>query len=258
LSPLHHAGLYTYEVTTAAGEGLSESVDPLVLLPGMNCSAQLWSGLDRGGWPPLITTELTEATLQGQVGRLLDELPRRFAIGGLSLGGIVAMALTRTAPERISSLILMSTNPYAPTRTQRTDWRAWRDALDAGRTARELQSEWLPQLLSEPARGRKDVVALTLDMAEEIGEVHLANQLAMQASRVDERRFLRDVRCPTLIISARQDALCSVAKHVEMKHLIGSSVLAILENSGHLSPLEAPRQITEHFARWRYSQVVRS
>jgi pimeloyl-ACP methyl ester carboxylesterase len=89
----------------------------LVLLPGMNCSAELWSRLDPGGWPPLITTELTEATLQAQVSRLLDELPPRFAIGGLSLGGIVAMALTRTAPDRISSLILMSTSPYAPTRT---------------------------------------------------------------------------------------------------------------------------------------------
>jgi pimeloyl-ACP methyl ester carboxylesterase len=257
LSPQHHACLYTYELTTAAGEGLSESGEPLVLLPGMNCSAQLWSRLDRGGWPPLITTELTEATLQGQVGRLLDELPRRFAIGGLSLGGVVAMALARTAPERISSLILMSTNPYAPTRTQRTEWRAWRNALDAGRTARELQSEWLPQLLSEPARGRKDVVALTLDMAEKVGEVHLDAQLAMQATRLDERRSLRHIRCPTLIVSARQDALCSVVKHVEMKHLIGWSTLAILENCGHLSPLEQPGQVTEQLARWR-SEFARS
>ena len=220
----------------------------------MNCSAELWSRVDRGGWPPLITADLTEPTLQGQVSRLLDELPRRFAIGGLSLGGIVAMALTRTAPERISSLILLSTNPYAPTRAQRNDWRTWRDALNAGRTARELQLQWLPQLLSEPARGRNDVVALTLDMAEEVGEVHLANQLSMQASRVDERPSLRDIRCPTLIVSARQDVLCSVAKHVEMNHLIGSSTLAILENCGHLSPLEQPRQVTEHFARWWSTQ----
>ena len=223
----------------------------------MNCSAELWSRLDWDGWPPLITAKLTEATLDGQVSRLLDELPRRFAIGGLSLGGIVAMALTRTAPERISSLILMSTNPYPPTRTQRNDWRAWRDALNAGRTARELQLEWLPQLLSEPARGRSDLVALTLDMAEEVGEVHLDAQLAMQATRVDERRSLRDIRCPTLIVSARQDALCSVAKHVEMNQLIGRSTLAILENCGHLSPLEQPRQVTEHLARWR-SSVARS
>ena len=161
------------------------------------------------------------------------------------------MALTRTAPDRISSLILMSTSPYPPTRTQRKDWRAWRDALNAGRTARELQLEWLPQLLSEPARGRSGLAALTLDIADEVGEVHLDAQLAMQATRVDERRSLRYIRCPTLIVSARQDALCSVAKHVEMNHLIGRSTLAILENCGHLSPLEQPDQVTEQLARWR-------
>jgi pimeloyl-ACP methyl ester carboxylesterase len=229
----------------------------VVLLPGMNCSAELWSRLDWDGWPPMITAKLTEATLDGQVNRLLDELPRRYAIVGLSLGGIVAMALTRTAPERISSLILLSTNPYPPTPAQRNEWRACRDALNAGRTARELQSEWLPQLLSEPARGQGDLVALTLDMAEKVGEVHLDAQLAMQATRLDERRFLRYIRCPTLIVSARQDALCSVAKHVEMNHLIGRSTLAILENCGHLSPLEQPGQVTEQLARWR-SEFARS
>lgn len=224
----------------------------------MNCSAELWSKLDWDDWPPLITAQLTEATLDGQVSRLLDELPRRFMIVGLSLGGIVAMALTRTAPERISSLILLSTNPRPPTPAQRIEWRACRDALNAGRTARELQLEWLPQLLSEPARRRDDLVAVMLHMAEKVGEVQLDAQLAMQATRLDERRSLRYVRCPTLIVSARQDSLCSVAKHVEMNHLIGSSTLAILENSGHLSPLEQPRQVTEQLSRWRSSQIDRS
>ena len=65
--------------------------------------------------------ELTEATLDAQVARLLDELPSRFALAGLSLGGIVAMALVRTAPERVSSLILLSTNPYGPTEDQLTE-----------------------------------------------------------------------------------------------------------------------------------------
>ncbi|HKF89657.1 MAG TPA: hypothetical protein VKB85_16485, partial [Propionibacteriaceae bacterium] len=45
--------------------------------------------------------------------------------------------------------------------------------------------------LSEPARGRGDLVELTLDMAEKVGEAHLDAQLAMQATRLDERRSLR-------------------------------------------------------------------
>ncbi len=183
--------------------------------------------------------ELTEATLDAQVARLLDELPSRFTLAGLSLGGIVAMALVRTAPERVSSLILLSTNPYGPTEDQLQSWRASRDDLQAGRIARDLQSDWLPLLLSEPAR-TPELVELTLIMADEVGEADLDAQLALQATRIDERSALREVRCPTMIISARQDALCSVAKHIELNELIRNSALMIIEDCGHLSPLERP------------------
>jgi pimeloyl-ACP methyl ester carboxylesterase len=210
----------------------------------MNCSAALWSRLDLDGWPSVMMAELTESTLESQVARLLDELPPRFTLAGLSLGGIVAMALVRTAPERVSSLILLSTNPHEPTDRQRESWRASRDNLNAGHTARELQADWLPLLLSEPARGQPELVELTLAMADSVGEAALDAQLALQATRVDERPALRHIGCPALIIAARQDALCPVAKHTEMHELMRGSSLTILEGCGHLSPLEKPDAVT--------------
>ena len=209
----------------------------------MNCSAALWSKLDLSGWPSVITPELTESTLDSQVARLLDELPTRFTLAGLSLGGIVAMALTRTAPGRVASLVLLSTNPYAPTAQQRQSWRTSQNALQAGRTARDLQADWLPVLLSEPARRQPDLVEFALAMADEVGEVSLDAQLALQSTRIDERPALRGVGCPTTIIAARQDALCSVAKHTELNELISGSSLMIIESCGHLSPLERPAEV---------------
>jgi pimeloyl-ACP methyl ester carboxylesterase len=210
----------------------------------MNCSAALWSKLDLRGWPSLLTAELTEPTLIAEVARLLDELPPRFALGGLSLGGIVAMALVRTAPERVRSLILLSTNPHAPTDRQQEGWRAAREDLLAGRTARELQADWLPLLLSEPAQAQPDLVELTLSMADSVGEANLDAQLALQATRVDERTGLRNIGCRTTIIAARQDALCGVEKHTELHELIPGSSLTIIESCGHLSPLEQPEAVT--------------
>ena len=210
----------------------------------MNCSAALWSKLDLHGWPVSITAGLTESTLVGQVARLLDELPPRFALAGLSLGGIVAMALVRTAPERVSSLILLSTNPHGPTDQQRESWRAARNDLDAGRTARELQADWLPLLLSESGQAQPDLVELTLAMADSVGAANLDAQLSLQATRIDERPALRHVRCPTRIIAARQDAMCGLAKHTELHELIAGSSLTIIENCGHLSSLEKPEAVT--------------
>ena len=162
------------------------------------------------------------------------------------------MAIARQAPQRVTRLCLMSTNAYEPSRSQRSAWSAQRAALAAGASARDVQSSLLPLLLSPVVlRECADLVELTLDMADDIGAATLDAQLRLQATRIDERPDLTQLRCPTLIVAARDDALCNVDRHVEMAALIPGSELVILERCAHLSPLERPEQISDHLARWR-------
>lgn len=224
------------------------SDDSLVLLPGLNCSPALWSALDVG---PAATPILTEPTLEGQVDRLLDELPTRFALAGLSLGGIVAMALVRRAPERVSRLCLMSTTSRPPTSQQYAMWARQRAALAAGATARDLQRELMAALLSPNARSRQpQLVEVALAMADDIGAETLDAQLALQATRVDERPGLARVGCPTLIIAGLDDTLCRPERHAEMHALVQGSELVELERCGHLSPLEQPAAVTAALWSW--------
>ena len=87
---------------------------PLVLLPGMMCDARLFG--------PQVTALSGTHTLQfaplsghADVGmlssKILAHAPPRFALTGLSMGGIVAMEIVRQAPERVERLALMATNP---------------------------------------------------------------------------------------------------------------------------------------------------
>jgi pimeloyl-ACP methyl ester carboxylesterase len=154
-------------------------------------------------------------------------------------------------------MTLLSTNPYAPTPPQLADWRASRDALDAGFAARTLQTSWLPLLLSEQARARPDVVETTLRMSDDVGETNLDAQLAMQATRIDERPGLVDLRCPLLIVAAAADALCSIERHREMAGLAPNGELVVVDG-GHLSPLEEPDAISGHLARWLRSAAISS
>ena len=217
---------------------------PLVLLPGMGCTAALWSRLDLP--EEVVAPVLEEPSLDAEVSRLLDLLPDRFALAGLSLGAIVAMALVRRAPDRVSRLCLMSTNPYGPTDAQQEGWAAQREALRTG-SARELQTSLLPLLLS-PARD--DLVPLTLAMADETGEQRYDAQLRLQTTRVDERPGLAQVRCPTLVVAARRDRLCSVERHEEIARLVPGAELVVLEDCAHLSPLERPDELSAHLRRW--------
>lgn len=215
-----------------------------MLLPGMGCTPALWSRLALPG--TVVTPVLQEPSVDAEVTRLLDMLPGRFALAGLSLGAIVAMALVRRAPGRVSRLALLSTNPYGPTDAQRQGWAAQREVLRTG-SARELQASLVPLLLSPD---RDDLMPLTLDMADETGEPTYDAQLRLQATRVDERPGLTQVRCPTLVVASRDDRLCPVERHEEIARLVPGAELVVLESCAHLSPLERPDELSAHLDRW--------
>lgn len=220
------------------------------MLAGMGCNEDLWSLLNFLPPVEVLAASLVESDLDAQVDRLLDELPPRFALAGLSLGAIVAMALVRRAPERVIGLALMSTNPQPPTSAQYEGWLHLRGQLESS-SAREVQASLLPVLLSPVViASRPDLVELALAMAEELGEAVFDSQLRLQATRVDERPGLRGVRCPTLVLAADGDRLCPVAKHQEIASLVAESQLEVIAGSAHLSPLEQPELVSSRFTRW--------
>lgn len=222
-------------------------MDPLVLLPGMNCTADLWSGC---GLEDSLTPPVSERTLDDEVDRLLAELPPRFVLGGLSLGAIVAMALAVRAPERVAGLVLISTNAKAPTPAQQEGWRAWTARLDAGESPRTLQGDILPLLLSDAARQQDDLRERTLAMGDATSPDTLHAQLALQSTRVDLRERLHGIASPVLVIAGAADLMCPPSFHVEIAAAVPTSRLVTLDG-GHLLPMELPDAVGELVRRWR-------
>ncbi|NNG19654.1 alpha/beta fold hydrolase [Naumannella sp. ID2617S] len=224
--------------------------EPLVLLPGMNCTEQLWRpmldrlGADREVFTPVVDgSDLTDA-----VGRLLAALPPRFALAGLSLGGIVAMALHRHAPQRISRLALLDTNALAPTAAQQSGWQRALDRLGDGLDARAYQAEILGLLV---APGHEPALADTvLQMGEQTGAALLGRQLRIQQTRVDELPGLGRVAVPTLVLHGELDQLCPAARHQEIAGAVAGSTLVQIPGAGHLSPLEAPDRVAVALREW--------
>lgn len=228
--------------------------EPLVLLSGMNCSTRMWSGVepalarDRPA-VSVLHRPLSSDSVDGCADAVLTSLPARFAVAGFSLGAVVAMAVMRRSPHRVTRLCLMSANPYAPTAEQGLRWNAMRRELATGQTARDIQRDLLPVLLSASAR-TPVLDEQVLAMADEIGSDVLDRQLCMQLSRADERLTLAEVDVPTLILAAAADALCPVWKHEEMHDSIPTSRLEVLDGVGHLSTMEAPTLVTRQILSW--------
>jgi pimeloyl-ACP methyl ester carboxylesterase len=220
----------------------------LVVLPGMGCSARLWSSaLRSSALPevPVVHGTIDRPAIDGCVDALLETLPPRFALAGLSLGGIVAMALVRRAPERVERLALLATNARGPTPAQYEGWAAARAGLAAGRTARDLQRDLLPVLLRDHTH---DDTALA--MADDVGAATFDRQLAAQATRIDERPALPRVAVPTLVLAGGADVLCPVDRHEEIAALVPGARLEVLDGVGHLVTLEAPARVAAALEAW--------
>ncbi|MFC7485120.1 alpha/beta fold hydrolase [Knoellia sp. CPCC 206453] len=231
---------------------MSSPPPPLVLLPGMNCSPLLWgavqSQLAKQGYA-VTQVPLDGPDLVSCVELLLDRLPPRFAIAGLSLGGIVAMALHRMAPERVLGLGLVATSPLPPTPAQHESWSRTLRELAEGMTAREVQVTLLPSLLHPDALPA--LREATLDMADQVGDGALADQLRLQSTRVDERVTLPSVSVPTAVVVGDSDLLCPVERQKLIHELVGEpSELTVLPATGHLSPLERPDEVAGALGRW--------
>jgi pimeloyl-ACP methyl ester carboxylesterase len=226
---------------------------PLVLLPGMLCSPRLWDGvLDTLG-ARLGTVDARPLPLQGRsvdacVDAVLATAPPRFALAGLSLGGIVAMALRRRAPDRVSRLCLLATSARPPSGEQLDAWARTRAALAAGTTVREVQRDLLPLLLGPSATAEH--AATTLAMADDVGRHALDAQLQAQATRRDERPALTAVTEPTLVLAGEADRLCPVEKLAEIRALVPRSRLMVLRGAGHLLTIEDPVAVGEAMAGW--------
>lgn len=230
---------------------MSVAAPPLVLLAGMNCTADLWAD---GGLDGAIRPLLDRPTITDQVVALLDGLPDRFVVVGHSLGGIVGMALALAAPSRVAGLCLVSTNAKAPTDAQRAGWGDWLAQLDEGGEPRGLQQSILSPLLGEAlVRDRPDLVQRTLSMGEETGLERLRAQLWMQLTRTDLLARLPELPMPTLVVSGLDDVICPPHFHTEIVSAMPDARLVTLD-AGHLLPLERPREFGRLVRSWMSQQ----
>ncbi|SDE00440.1 Pimeloyl-ACP methyl ester carboxylesterase [Paracoccus isoporae] len=225
---------------------------PLVLLPGMMCDARLFGpqiaalGTDRAlHLPPIGQHD----TMQAIAASVLAHAPPRFALAGLSMGGIVAMEMLAQAPERIERLALLDTNPRAELPEVQANRAPQIAAVEAGRLRAVMRDEMKPNYLAD-GPGKQAVLDLCMEMATDLGPQVFVNQSRALRDRPDRQDVLRGATVPTLILCGREDRLCPVERHELMHRLIPGSVLRIIEGAGHLPVLEQPGETTAALRHW--------
>ena len=199
---------------------------------------------------------VTMEALAGDVVALLDALEiEQAAIGGLSMGGYVALALFRAAAERCGALILADTRPQADTEDGR-DGRRKMLALvrDGGSSA--VVEEMLPKLLGETSRaGRPELQAEVRRIAVMNSRAAIAGAIEAMMTRADSTDLLPQVSRPALVIVGEEDVITPPADAEAMQRLLPRSRLVTLAGAGHLSNLEVPDAFASALADFSTSNM---
>lgn len=227
--------------------------EPLVLVPGLSCNAELyapqWPAL-ADGRPILVADHARDDTLFAVAQRLLAAAPSRFALCGLSMGGYVAFEVLRQAPERVTRLALLDTSAK-PATVETNGPREQMIGL-AGKGAFDNVTTLLWQKLVAPARLTDEPLRLLVRrMADEVGADGFVRQQKAIMKRPDSRPVLKGLSIPVLVLVGQEDEITPVVEAQEMAGLAGSAArLAIVPDCGHLSTLEAPEAVTAELLRW--------
>ncbi|MGL4291212.1 MAG: alpha/beta fold hydrolase [Phreatobacter sp.] len=226
--------------------------EPLVLVPGLNCTAALFGPqvkvLGRRG--QTIVADITrDATIAAMADRLLADAPPQFALGGLSMGGYVALEVARRAPERVTRLALLDTRA-SPDTEQDAEIRGMTIKFAECGHFDEVHKLLWGRLVHDSRRRDEALEAIVHAMHVETGPELFVRQQKAVLARPDYQPGLAAIDCPTLVLVGEGDAVTPPFMSEDMAEAIPGAALVVVPECGHLSTLERPEAVTAALEAW--------
>ena len=240
-------------VATARGAiGFSEAGAggiPLLFLHGVGSDKSVWEpqlqhfGKERRtvafDYPGYGESELQAgATRDDFAGSILDAMDAldvgRAHVCGLSLGGVIAIAMHALAPERCESLVLADSFACHP------EGQAIYDRSISA--SRELGMRGLAEARVAALVGEVASAELRSEIVETMSRIDpAAYELGAAAVWLaDQRERVRAIRCPTLVICGSEDRITPPALSEDLKDRIPGASLVEMAGAGHLGNIEMP------------------
>jgi pimeloyl-ACP methyl ester carboxylesterase len=229
---------------------------PIVLVPGLTCTARLYAEQIPALWPfgPVTVADHRRDDSMAAIARqILAEAPPRFALAGLSMGGYLAFEIMRQAPQRVVKLALLDTGARADTPEQTERRRVLMAQAKAGSgtgSLLEIADLAYPLYVHRDRHNDLALKSIVRKMVEETGlDAYLRQQEAI-IGRPDSRPGLSAISCKTLMLVGEGDEATPPELAREIAGAIPGSRLVLIPGSGHLSTLEKPEAVNKALADW--------
>ncbi len=224
----------------------------IILVPGLLCDAHVWTAQIAALRPhaEVFVADLSSQDSIPAMARdalVLAEGP--LVVIGHSLGARVALSMVDQAPDRVARLALIDTGAHPRREGEEATRQVLVDLAFSGGMA-ALAERWLPPMVHEARLGDDALMEpLKAMVARATPEQH-ARQIRALLDRPDARPQLGRITCPTLVMVGRQDRWSPLAQHEEIAAAIPGAALVVVEDSGHMAPVEQPEQVTRALLAW--------
>ncbi len=170
----------------------------------------------------------------------------RAVIGGVSMGGYIAMAILRLHPERVAGLVLADTRCEADDAAALERRAGAADRADRGDMPTGLDAV-APLVAAQTSTQVRDRLA---GIAADVPPATIAWAQRAMAARPDSTDVLTRARVPTLVIVGELDTVTPPVAARRMVTLAGDAHLVELPGVGHLSPAEDPAGFAAAVTQW--------
>ncbi len=184
----------------------------------------------------------TVETLAGELVELLDSLELgRVSLCGVSLGGMVGMALALQEPRRVERLVLACTSTYLGPSDAWLERAALVRAHGTAAVADAVVARWFTPALS---RDEQDLVAgFRAMLASTPAEGYARCCEALGAW--DARERLSGITAPVLVIAGAEDPATPIEHARAIVERIPGAELRVLERAAHLANVERAEAFTD-------------
>lgn len=222
---------------------------PLILLPGLLCDQQVWSYQIKklSSFADIIVPNLNHATTPHEmVIAAMKDAPPYFVIAGHSMGGWVALEVMKQYCERILGIALLNTSALPDSKEK----RGLRESLIMQAT--QGNNVAIIDKLMNVFIHNKTVTTEVKQMLKRNIDA-LINQERAMLQRDECISILEKIKCPTLIIHSKHDAIFHLEDSQLLKSKIQHAVFAELVHCGHMSPMESPEEVTYLLTEWLHN-----
>jgi pimeloyl-ACP methyl ester carboxylesterase len=204
------------------------------------------SGLPSGGW----TVDSMADVLADWLTALAVDRP---VIGGLSMGGYIALAFARRHPTRVRGMILADTRADADSAETKTNREKTITFVEQN-SAVALIDQMIPKILSETTRNKRPEVGDRIrGMGSKQTVVGVTAALRALRDRPDSTAALVGFRFPVLVLVGSEDTLTPPALAEAMAQQLPDVTTETLWSAGHLANLEMPVEFTRAVQRWLFA-----